>query len=130
MAPYPPAHPEVYDEQITVLKRGIAAAADAWGYESSEGREEFLRNDPKALIASTIAARDWSGCEDILETLEIPCLIYVGEADSFMFDAAKRSASQILEAKFVIMPSLDHGQAYADSRLILPHVKDFLQKRN
>ena len=130
MAPFPPAHPEVYDEQLAVLKRGITTAADTWGYDSSERREEFLRNDPKALIASTIAARDWSGCEDILETLEIPCLIYVGEADSFMFDVAKRGAGQIPEAKFVIIPGLDHGQAYADSHLILPHVKDFLQKRN
>ncbi len=129
MAPFPPAHPEVYDEQIAVLKRGIATASNVWGYESYEKREEFLRNDPKALIASTIAARDGSGCEDILETLEIPCLIYVGEADSFMLDAAKRGASQIPEAKLIIIPGLDHGQAYTDSRLILPHVRDFLQNR-
>ena len=129
MAPSSPVHPKAYDEQIAVLKRGIVAAADAWGYDSSERREEFLKNDPKALIASTIAARDWSGCEDILETLEIPCLIYVGEADSFMFDAAKRGASQIPEARLVIIPGLDHGQAYADSRLILPLVRDFLHNR-
>ena len=129
MAPFPPAHSEAYDDQIAVLKSGIAAAADAWGYDSSERREEFLRNDPKALIASTIAARDWSGCEDTLETLKIPCLIYVGKADSFMLDAAKRGASQIPEAKLIIIPGLDHGQAYADSRLILPHVRDFLQNR-
>ena len=130
MSPFPPAHPEVYDEQIAVLKKGIAAAADAWGYDPPERREEFLRNDPKALIASTTAARDWSGCEDILETLETPCLIYVGEADSFMLHAAKRGAGKIPEAKLVIIPGLDHGQAYADSRMILPHVRDFLQKRN
>ena len=129
MAPFPPSHPEVYDEQLAVLKRGITAAADTWGYESSERREEFLGNDPKALIASTIAARDWSGCEDILETLEIPCLIYVGEVDSFMFDAAKRGAGKIPEAKLVIIPGLDHGQAYADSHLILPHVRGFLHNR-
>ena len=129
MVPFPPVHPEVYDEQIAILERSIVAAADAWGYDSSERREEFLRNDPKALIASTIAARDWTGCEEILETLEIPCLIYVGEADSFMFDAVKRGADQIPEAKLVIIPGLDHGQAYADSRLILPHVRDFLHNR-
>ncbi|MDE2698007.1 MAG: hypothetical protein OXI23_03985, partial [Gemmatimonadota bacterium] len=116
-------------DQIAVLKSGIAAAADAWGYDSSERREEFLRNDPKALIASTVAVRDWSGCEDILETLEIPCLIYVGETDSFMLDAAKRGASQIPEAKLIIIPGLDHGQAYTDSRLIFPHVRDFLHNR-
>ena len=46
-----------------------------------------------------------------------------------MFDAAKRGASQISKAKLVIIPGLDHGQAYADSRLILPHVRDFLQNR-
>ena len=129
MVPFPPVHPEVYDEQIAILERSIVAAADAWGYDSSERREEFLRNDPKALIASTIAARDWTGCEDILATLEIPCLIYVGETDSFMLDAAKRGAGQIPKAKLVIIPGLDHGQAYADSRLILPHVRDFLHNR-
>ena len=32
-------------------------------------------------------------------------------------------------AKLVIIPGLDHGQAYADSRLILPHVRDFLHKK-
>ena len=30
-------------------------------------------------------------------------------------------------AKLVIIPGLDHGQAYADSRLILPPVRDFLR---
>ncbi len=55
------------------------------------------------------------------------CYEVVGEADSFMFDAVKRGAGQIPEAKLVIIPGLDHGQAYADSRLILPHVRDFLR---
>ena len=50
-------------------------------------------------------------------------------ADSFMFDAVKRGADQIPEAKLVIIPGLDHGQAYADSRLILPPVRDFLHKK-
>ena len=129
MAPFPPNHPEVYNEQIAYLEKGISTAADAWGYGSPESREDFLRNDAKALIASTIAARDWTGCEHILETLEVPCFVYVGEADSFMFDATKRGADRIPCAQFVAIPNLDHGQTYSECQKVLPYVKDFLRQQ-
>ena len=133
-----PHDPAAYEMQkrasdiVAVLEDLNLKKTPVWGYsmggEVCFGLAQFY-SDCKALIASTIAARDWSGCEDILETLEIPCLIYVGETDSFMFDSVKRGASQIPEAKFVIIPGRDHGQAYADSHLILPHVRDFLRKK-
>lgn len=129
MAPFPPNHPEVYDEQIALLKKGISITAEAWGYESRESREDFLRNDARALKASMIAARDWPGCEHILETLRVPCFVYSGENDSFMFDATKRGADLIPNAQFVTIPNLDHGQTYSYSQKILPIVKNFIKQQ-
>ena len=76
MHPYAPQYPEVYNQQIQILTKGIPAAADAWGQKSPKERGRFLKNDAQALIASTIAARDWSGCADILPAMKMPCLLY------------------------------------------------------
>ena len=125
MHPYTPRYPEIYNQQIQILTEGIEAAADAWGPKSPERKRRFLRNDVKALISSTIVARDWSGCADILLSMTMPCLLYAGEADRFMYSSIRECVNHIPNAVFVSLPNLDHGQAYRQSNQVLPHITRF-----
>ena len=128
MHPYAPQYPEVYNQQIQILTKGIPAAADAWGQKSPKERGRFLKNDAQALIASTIAARDWSGCADILPAMKMPCLLYAGESDELMYSSIKECVKHIPNSVFISLPDLSHGDAYVRSDLVLPHIKRFLSE--
>ncbi len=53
--------------------------------------ERARKNDPEALIAATIAPRGTDGLEELLPRLDLPCLLYCGEADGF-FPGSKEAA--------------------------------------
>jgi len=117
-------------ERIDLLRKGMAHyVADA---EAKEGtiesgrRERLLENDPEALIAATTAPRGTDGVEGLLPGLDIPCLLYCGEADGF-FNGAKEAAQAIPNAVFASLPGLDHGQTSRASEQVLPHVTKFLK---
>ena len=57
-------------------------------------RERLLDNDPEALIAATTAPRGTDGLEELLPKLNLPCLLYCGEADGF-FPGAKGARAAI-----------------------------------
>ena len=117
-------------ERIDLLRKGMAHyVADA---EAKEGpiesgrRERLLENDPEALIAATTAPRGTDGVEELLPGLDIPCLLYCGEADGF-FNGAKEAAEAIPNAVFASFPGLDHGQTSRAGEHVLPHVTKFLK---
>ena len=121
----PPQH------RIESLRQGMAHyVADA---EAKEGpmeagrRERLLDNDPEALIAATTAPRGTDGLEELLPRLNLPCLLYCGEADGF-FPGAKEASEMIPNAVFASFPGLDHGQTSRAADLVLPHVTKFLKK--
>jgi pimeloyl-ACP methyl ester carboxylesterase len=60
-----------------------------------------------------------------LARIEVPCLIYAGEADP-LYAGAKEGAANIPGAKFISLPGLDHFGALFAGDVILPHVKQFL----
>ena len=99
-------------ERISLLRKGMTeyVAND----EAKERRIEpdrkarLLDNDPKALIAATIAPMGTYGVKELLLGLYIPCLLYCGEADEF-FNEAKEAAKAIPYADF---PRLNHGQTF------------------
>jgi pimeloyl-ACP methyl ester carboxylesterase len=62
-------------------------------------------NDLDALAA--LASAQWPSVEDILPTVTVPCLIFVGEDDS-SYAGAKRAAEIMPNATFVGLPGLDH----------------------
>lgn len=86
----------------------------------------MLANDPQALIAATNAPRGTDDMGDILPTMTMPCLIYVGEADGF-FAGAKECMQHLPNATFVSFPGLDHGQTSRAGHLVVPHVAEFLK---
>ena len=118
-------------DRIELLRQGMAHyVADA---EAKEGpmdqgiRERLLDNDPEALIAATTAPRGTDGIEELLQTLNLPILLYCGEADGF-FPGAKEASQVIPGASFASFPSLNHGQTSRAAELVLPPVTDFLAK--
>jgi pimeloyl-ACP methyl ester carboxylesterase len=119
------------EQRIGLLRQGMAHyVADA---EAKEGpmeagrRKGLLDNDPEALVAATIAPRGTDGVEELLPTLNTPCLLYCGEVDGF-FTGAREAAQAIPNAVFVSFPGLNHGQTSRASDMVLPPVVEFLNK--
>lgn len=87
-------------------------------------RAELLANDFRALAA---AQQDRPSLEALLPTLNTPCCLYAGDADP-VYVQAERCAHAIPHSTFVGLGGLDHGGAFREARLIVPHVTRFLQK--
>ena len=85
-------------------------------------RARMLANDVGAFIAEGI---DRPSVEDVLPTLTMPCLIYVGDADR-VFAQVEQSARLIPDATYVVLPGLDHWAGLYRSDVVLPHVRAFL----
>ena len=118
-------------DRIALLRQGMAHyVADA---EAKDGpieagrRERLLDNDPEALIAATTAPRGTDGLENLLPRLDLPCLLYCGEADGF-FAGAKEASQLIPNAAFASFPGLNHGETSRAAELVLPHVTKFLNQ--
>jgi pimeloyl-ACP methyl ester carboxylesterase len=77
------------------------------------------------FAAQYAVAQDRSSQEDILSTIECPCLILAGSEDGLCEDA-ERATAQIANARFVALPGLDHGGALARSDLVAPLLREFL----
>ena len=129
MHPYESGGNWSVEARVELLKRGMEAYVTSLesGGELVEParRTRLLANDPEALIAAISAPR--GGIEDVLPTMTMPCLLYVGEADAF-YDGAKRCAQDIADATFVSFPGLDHGQTSQASSVVLPNLTEFLSR--
>jgi pimeloyl-ACP methyl ester carboxylesterase len=93
---------------------------------TSEEKAEFLAIDPEALLAlrSALAAMPELN-RQYLSAISSPCLLYCGDADP-RYTGTKEAAGYIPNARFVSLPGLDHRPAFAQSGVILPHIKEFL----
>ena len=131
MSPNPADSDVQPQDRIELLRQGMAHyVADA---EAKEGpieagrKERLLDNDPEALIAATTAPRGTEGLEELLPSLNLPCLLYCGEADGF-FPGATEASRVIPDAVFASFPGLNHGQTSRAAELVLPHVTNFLKE--
>ncbi len=105
----------------------VAQIEEQSGPMNPDRRARLLENDVQALIASSIELRDFQGIEEVLPSMTMPCLLYVGEAD-FLYDGVKECVKHMPNATFVSFPGLDHGQTSRSSDKVLPHVTNFLSK--
>ena len=128
MNPYKP-DPERYAPRIRLLGRGMEAYVTGMGSQSGPvepvRRAQVLANDAEALRASLVARRDEPGLDDILSTLNVPCLVFVGEEDTF-YPGAKECVKHMSKGTFVSYPGLDHVPTIERSDLVLPDVTRFL----
>ena len=88
-------------------------------------RARLLANDPVALFAVIQNMATWPGADDVLDKINVPCLIYAGEADPFC-SGAKKGAAAISNARFFSVPGLNHVQTSRASAFVLPYVEKFL----
>lgn len=85
-------------------------------------RQELLANDFRALAA---AQNDRPSLEDTLPTMTMPCCLYAGDADP-LYPRVRQCAKGIPHVTLFAIPGLDHSAAFRESRLVLPHVTQFL----
>ncbi|MDP7340108.1 MAG: alpha/beta fold hydrolase, partial [Vicinamibacterales bacterium] len=85
MHPYDTGGNATPSDRVTFLSQGmeayVANTESQSGPTEPQRRARLLANDPQALIAAITAPRGTSG--DVLATMTMPCLLYVGEADGF-----------------------------------------------
>jgi pimeloyl-ACP methyl ester carboxylesterase len=91
---------------------------------ASRQKARWMTNDLEALIA--LVSKDWMlSLENVLPTITLPCLLFVGEADRYYL-GAKRCADSMPNATFVSFPNLRHIETLYRSDLVIPHIKKFL----
>src|SRR5262245_23137880 len=74
--------------------------------QSSERQDELFANDFRALAA---AQQDRPSLEDLLPTMTIPCLLYVGEADG-AFPHVQACVKDMPNATLAALPGFNHGE--------------------
>jgi pimeloyl-ACP methyl ester carboxylesterase len=91
----------------------------------------MLPYDAWALLASARALLNAVSpkSDEVLPNVNLPCLIFAGEADPYFVDA-RECAKRIPNAVFFSLPGLSHMQAIERSGLTLPHIKKFLAEVN
>src|SRR5262249_10944659 len=86
-------------------------------------REEFMANDFRALAA---AQQDQFSVEDVLPSMAMPVLLYAGDTDP-VHAGVQKCAQSLKNGEFLSLHGLDHGTAFRNSELVLPHVSRFLR---
>jgi pimeloyl-ACP methyl ester carboxylesterase len=88
-------------------------------------RERLLNNDLEALRVLT---QDRSSIAEVLPSMQMPCLLFVGELDPRLA-RVKECASVLPNATLFTLPSCDHVAAWLTHvDAIIPSVKSFLSK--
>lgn len=125
------AHPyaESLQGRHTIMDQGLDAFITAC--ERSLGdhltptlRARLMTTDLRALRAQT---QDRSSIADVLPTMTMPCLLFVGESEPRLPDV-QVCLAHLPNGRFVVIPGCDHFGAWARSDLVLPHVTTFLEQ--
>ena len=125
------AHP--YDDKMNSFRARlpeepaafVEMLAPAFGsYMSPAMRERLLANDLKALHALT---QDRQSLADVLPSMRMPCLLFVGEADPRL-PQVEECRKHIANATYLSLPGCDHVAGFARSDMVLPHVRRFLSQ--
>jgi pimeloyl-ACP methyl ester carboxylesterase len=91
---------------------------------STNMKKRLMGNDFEALIARFEVIHE-SGLSGYLGSVQMPCLIYMGEDDP-NFGGAKQLADSLPRAEFVSFPGLHHFEMFTAVGLILPEILRFL----
>ena len=134
MAPYerdPDIHDTDIDIFVPILRKGNKAVVAA--LEKSSGvkmvpsiKNIFMNNDPEAIIAR-LSRVERVEYDETIATTTLPCLLYMGEADSG-YSKATECIDVLPNMTFVTLHNLNHFQVGTRSDLVLPHIMKFLEK--
>jgi pimeloyl-ACP methyl ester carboxylesterase len=129
--PYMPDQSEL-DADIQLFKKGmdavIAMMEEALGSRMPPERKARLEaNDLEAIVA-LFSAKHWRlSLEDVLPTMTMPCLVFVGEADP-LYSGAKECVRNMPNATLISLPGLSHFEVLSKTHLLLPHITKFLAR--
>lgn len=117
------------DVMVPILKRGneavVAAFEETFGERLAPDIKNILmNNDPEAIIARLLRVERVE-YDETIATTTLPCLLYMGEADSG-YSKAIESVDVLPNLTFVTLPDLNHEQGAMRSDLVLPHITRFL----
>jgi pimeloyl-ACP methyl ester carboxylesterase len=85
-------------------------------------RARAATNDLEAALALT-QDRGWMA--EMLSTMTMPCLLFVGEADP-RFSKVQECVKYLPNGRLVLLPKCSHVDGFARSDLVLRHVIEFL----
>ena len=123
--PYAESMQAALDRIAQAPEAYLASAEKRYGvYMTPALRARLLANDLKALLALT---QDRVSMAEVLPTMLMPCLLFVGESDP-RFAKVQQCARYLPNATFFSLPECDHVAGGARSDLVLPHVTTFLAK--
>jgi pimeloyl-ACP methyl ester carboxylesterase len=125
------AHPyqrnqEQLDARLQLVTQGPESIVALWEEAVSPAlKARLLANDGEALAASWIGRMGGPGLEEVLPTMHMPCLLFVGEADD-AYAGVKECVKHMPNVTFVSLPGLKHAETFFRSDLVLPQVMKFL----
>ena len=119
---------ERFNAQLQMLKQGPESIVALWGKGVSPALQARLRaNDAAAMVASWRGGIGGAGLEEVLPTMHMPCLLFVGDAD-VAYAGVKEFVTHMPNVTFVSLPGLKHAETFFHSELVLPHVMTFLAR--
>lgn len=130
------AHPYLWDSNeldtdLQLFKGGKDAVIKAWekaGMKMTPETKAHLAANDYEAIAALLSAKHWRlSLEDVLPTMTMPCLVFVGEADP-LYAGAKECVKSMANATFISFPGLSHVEVMTQRHLVLPHITKFLAK--
>jgi pimeloyl-ACP methyl ester carboxylesterase len=99
----------------------VRAFEALWDIEfPSPQRERLLGNDALALHAAWTAAMAEGAISADLGRWQVPCLIFIGAADTDFLEGARRAAEEIPNAELLVLAEAHHYAAHVseDERLV------------
>jgi pimeloyl-ACP methyl ester carboxylesterase len=119
--------PASLQQRIHAYQReGTASIPAMWDAPVSPAlRARLLANDAQAFIALTQKRLESPGLEAVLPTMQMPCLLYAGEADG-AYAGMQECLPQMPNATLVSFPGLNHGETLFHPELVVPEVMKFL----
>jgi len=119
------------DRWLSMLRQGNEAVVATIEKEDgaklpSAAKRILMNNDPEALIAADNFFQDRVEYNETEANTTLPCLLYMGEADT-KYAEAKKCVDVLPNVTFVTLPDLNHAQSIIRSELVLPHILKFLK---
>jgi pimeloyl-ACP methyl ester carboxylesterase len=119
----------IADSPDRPMEAFVAALEKVLGPYPPDRRARMLAGDARALVANARAMRQiqWPPAEEALPRVSLPCLLFAGEKDTF-HPAAKQCAALMPNAAFRTLEGFGHLEAYARSDMVLPLIREFLDR--
>ncbi len=131
----PYQEPDANSPLLAVFERGVEQGADAvvadikemFGFVPEAWEARLRSLDYRAMVAVFQSVQtEGFDYRPTLPTIDIPCLLYAGDADEPVYSLMKAHVEDIPDAIFVSLPGLNHSQVGAASDVLVPEVRRFL----